>query len=87
MKFGKKNGPLIFIAALKNRSTAVRLLLDRGARLNSSDDIGRTPAYVAAEFGNLEALEVLREAADLNIAAKVIGATTKTFSLFLDQFD
>ena len=57
-------------AALNNRGAAIRLLLARGAALNSRNATGFTPVHHAAEAGALDALRILIAAgADVTIAS------------------
>jgi hypothetical protein len=57
-------------AALNNRGPAVRLLLARGATINSRNPTGFTPVHHAAEGGAIDVLRILIAAgADVTIAS------------------
>ncbi|XP_068109534.1 ankyrin repeat domain-containing protein 63 [Hyperolius riggenbachi] len=54
--------PLMYAVCLREaelRSRFVRLLLDKGADVNSQDDAGRTALSLACELGHLDAVKLL----------------------------
>ena len=56
----------LHLAALVNHREAARLLIDRGAKVDSRNSQDRTPLTVAASYGHAEvAEELMRAAADL----------------------
>lgn len=55
----------LHLAAIGDHREAARLLIDRGARVDSRDAQGRTPLAVAATYGNTDvAEELILKAAD-----------------------
>ena len=44
----------LHIAARRNHTSAVRILLEKGADMQLKDDNGEQPIHIAAEAGNYE---------------------------------
>lgn len=64
---GRYHGPLVMIAAKLGHVDMVRLLLDRGANVELTDDLGATALMGAAATGNLEIVRLLLDrGADVN---------------------
>lgn len=55
----KYNGPLLKIAAEQGYRAMVELLLDRGAEIEATDDLGRRPLLSAACYGRLDVVRFL----------------------------
>ncbi len=51
----------LHVAASKGTRTDIEQLLAQGARKDAEDNKGRTPLFIAVEFGNSEAIQVLCE--------------------------
>ncbi len=61
------NGTLLYIAAIKNHQTVVKVLLSRpGIDVNQVSSSGFTPLYAAAQRGHLEAARMLLERPEIN---------------------
>jgi ankyrin repeat protein len=64
---GTYEGPLLKIAAELDHLDIVNLLLDRGARIEATDDLGRRPLLSAASYGRTAVVrQLLDRGADLN---------------------
>lgn len=64
---GRYHGPLVMIAAKLGYVDMVRLLLDRGADIELTDDLGATALMGAARTSNLEIVRLLLDrGADVN---------------------
>lgn len=53
------NGPLLMEAARLGHARVVELLLDRGARIEATDDLGQTSLGEAAEYGHVDVVRLL----------------------------
>ncbi len=66
----------LHVAATRGTRTDIELLLAQGARKDAEDNKGRTPLFIAVEFGNSEAVQVLCERkADCTIKEDEHGMT------------
>ncbi len=59
---GTYHGSLLQVAATHGRKEIVKLLLDRGAETEATDDLGQTPLTAAASSGETEMVEILLDA-------------------------
>lgn len=65
---GKGRTPL-HISASRGRAAAVKLLIEKGAKLNGTDKEGKTPLFLAVDSGDAETVKLLITAgADRGIA-------------------
>lgn len=53
----------VHLAAIKNHSSIIQCLMERGAELESTDREGKTPAHYAAQYGSLDCLNLLLKSA------------------------
>ncbi|HNY11568.1 MAG TPA: ankyrin repeat domain-containing protein [Candidatus Wallbacteria bacterium] len=59
----------LHISALRGRSAAVKVFIEKGARLNARDKEGKTPLFLAVDSGDAESVKLLITAgADRSIA-------------------
>ncbi|OQE17250.1 hypothetical protein PENSTE_c021G01308 [Penicillium steckii] len=66
------------LAAASGNTATVRLLLQRGAELNSRDDFGRTPLLLAAQFGHTTVTQIL-----LNMGASIESKDKKNVTALM----
>lgn len=63
-----------------NNIDAIKLLIEAGANLNATDNMGRTPLMIAVEFNNQDAVQILIESgANLNMQ-NLWGTTALNFA-------
>lgn len=75
-------------AAINNRVDTAIGLIERGARVDATDELGRTPLMVAAAFGNRDVADVLLGAgADSRIRDSVHGDTALHFAAMAGRKD
>ncbi|MHB0936924.1 MAG: ankyrin repeat domain-containing protein [Armatimonadota bacterium] len=86
----------LHIAAGRNAAAVMRILLKKGARVNTRDSMGATPLHEAASHGSLEAAALLLESGAAIEAkqsdgqtplfwAAVVGGNVKVTRLLLDN--
>ena len=56
-------------------SKVMKILVSYGADLHAMNDIGETPAYIAATDDNFEIVEVMAEKTDFNTKCRLTGRT------------
>ena len=75
------NLPLIHRAAMTDKSDAVKVLLDAGAKLDTRDNTQRTPLHVAAGWSTIEMVQLLwSHGSDPNAITKS-GGTPLDFAM------
>jgi ankyrin repeat protein len=65
------------LAATKGHSEVVRLLIEKGANLNTTTSCGRTPLFYAIENGHLKTVRLL---VDMNMSVSIGRRTLKTIT-------
>ena len=78
-------GTLLYIAALENHRSVVRVLLSRpGINVNLASSIGATPLFAAAQYGHLEIARMLLQQPEINpsIGTSRSGTTPLTSAAY-----
>jgi ankyrin repeat protein len=58
----------VYVAAQEGHATAIRVLAELGANVNTPDNDGWTPVLIATYNGQVDAVKVLKElGADVNV--------------------
>lgn len=65
---------MLHLAIVQQRSTNARWLIAQGAAVNIQDDLGFTPLHHAAETGQVDIMQLLKQhGADVNLNSKLSG--------------